>query len=730
MNMNLTSINVLKCMLKFIAGPCDHRKYKIERMKHYLHLLPAIFLLFSLCLDAQTDVKIRRKDFKIGKEGFKEAWRNIKSGDSFYIEKGAGYKFALAYYTQSYTYNNSNPELNYKIGITCLFSDKKDEAAGFFLKALELKNNIAPDILLLAGHALKYSGKYSEALDKYNGYLISTVKKSAENSALAKKCIEECNSALLITRDTLRVEINNLGSNINSDADDYSEVFTPEGKTVYFASRRKLSPISGKDIINPKVDENIFVSTQKNGAWELAALAGKNLTTKYCEAPLFINKTGDRLYIYTGYEGDGDIKVSVNKKGKWRLPEPESFRINSKGTETSFCISPSGNEIFFVSNNRKGGFGGKDIYFVKKVNKRRWSRPENAGSAVNTAYDEESVRFSNNGDTMWFSSKGHNTIGGFDIFYSIKTQAGKWDPAVNKGYPVNTSWNELFYCPSPADDSTFYFASNRRSGFGGLDIYSGRILPPLPPPPPPVIFVEPVIPVKPDTIVIRDTIVIVKEITPVVQPEVPKELILFLVGKVTDSETDAPVIASVEILDLTNNVVIGTTASSDVDGSYRFKLPAKKAYMINFRGNGYLSDKKRIIFPESYSEESYNLEVALVKVKVGKKVVLNNILFEVGKAVLTTGSYSELDRLVSIMQDSPQMKIEISGHTDKTGSEPINFKLSEERAKTVVEYLVKKGIDRARMEYKGFGSLQPIDDNATPAGRAKNRRVEFKILEF
>jgi outer membrane protein OmpA-like peptidoglycan-associated protein len=139
---------------------------------------------------------------------------------------------------------------------------------------------------------------------------------------------------------------------------------------------------------------------------------------------------------------------------------------------------------------------------------------------------------------------------------------------------------------------------------------------------------------------------------------------------------------------------------------------------------------KRINIPANYSSDTYNLDISLVKIKIGKKVVLNNILFETGKSILTTSSYAELDRLYNILIDNAQMKIEISGHTDKTGSEPINFKLSQDRAKSVVEYLVRKGIDRSRLEYKGFGSLQPLADNATAAGRTKNRRVEFKILEF
>jgi outer membrane protein OmpA-like peptidoglycan-associated protein len=120
----------------------------------------------------------------------------------------------------------------------------------------------------------------------------------------------------------------------------------------------------------------------------------------------------------------------------------------------------------------------------------------------------------------------------------------------------------------------------------------------------------------------------------------------------------------------------------------------------------------------------------LNKVKVGRKVVLNNILFETGKSVLTSGSFTELNRLFNILLDNPLMRIEISGHTDNTGSQAINFKLSENRAKAVVDYLVQMGINRGRMDFRGYGSLQPISDNATSQGRAENRRVEFKILEF
>jgi outer membrane protein OmpA-like peptidoglycan-associated protein len=691
---------------------------KPDVMRYFLNSLIALFILSTLVLDAQTDVSIRRKDFKLNKPGFGEAWKHIANGDTYYREKGVWYNDAYNEYLQALVYNSSNAELNYKTGASALFSDKKDEASGFLLKAIELNKNVTEDILLLAGKALQYSGRFSEAIEKLTAYLSSPGKKNKKNISWARELIQECASAQVITKDTLRISIENLGTNINSAADDYSEVLTNDGQTIYFASRRE-QPKSGKRHPDTKFDENIFISHLVNGSWVPSYSAGKDLTTKYCESPLYINSANNMLYVYEGYSNNGDIKVSVNKKGVWKTPGSIPYDINTRGSETSFTFSPSGNEIYFVSDKGKNNIGGKDIYFIKKLNDRKWSKPQNAGSIINTIYDEESVRFSKTGDTLYFSSKGHNSIGGFDIFYSIKNKSGAWDTVRNMGYPVNTPWDEIFYSPSPVHDSLFYFVSNRSGGFGGADIYQGRILPPkriiVAPPPP-----------KHDTVIIRDT-VIIKQIP---QPVVPKEQPVYLAGKVTNYESGEPVLTKIDVRDISTGEVVGTTASSDIDGSYRVKLPAKKSYLIDLRASGFLSDQKRIDVPENWTKEVYNLNIELIKVKIGKKVVLNNILFETGKSILTASSYTELDRLLTIMKENAQMKIEISGHTDKTGSEPLNFKLSQARAKAVVDYLVNKGIGQSRLEFRGYGSLQPISDNATSAGRTKNRRVEFKILEF
>lgn len=448
-------------------------------MRNLLYALLILLILPFNKLEAQTDVSIRKKEFKSGKSGFDEAWQHIASGDKYFRQKGIWYGNAYEEYLKASVYNNSNPELNYKTGTSALFSEHKEKAADFLQKSMELKNNVAEDILLLTGHSLQYAGKFRQAVELLNKYLEQQGKKSEQNILVAKKYIDECNSALNVFSDTLGLDILNAGININSSADDYAEVISRDGRLMIFASRRGL-PKSNNYYSDSKSDENIFVSVMENGSWGAASPAGGDLATSFCETPVYINSNADTLFIYAGYENGGDIKLAVNKKGKWKLFQKIDPDINSRGNETSFTISPSGNEIYFVSNHGKENFGGKDIYFIGKIGENRWSRPQNAGPAINSAGDEESVRFSANGDTLWFSSRGHNSIGGFDIFYCTRNKAGVWDTVKNSGYPLNTQWDDAFYYPSAGDDNSFYFVSNRPGGFGGFDIYRGHFLPPKP----------------------------------------------------------------------------------------------------------------------------------------------------------------------------------------------------------------------------------------------------------
>jgi tetratricopeptide (TPR) repeat protein len=439
-----------------------------------IHLTAIMLILPAFIISGQSDVTVSKREFKIDKPGFDAAWQHVKDGDSFYSKGGVWYSNAMIEYRAAYLYNSKNAELNYKLGVSCLYSDNKEISYEYLLKALAQKPGVSNDILLLTGRALQYAGQYNEAVKKLEEYLASPLKKTTGNIERANRYISECKSAASFLIDTLRFEIRNIGAEINSSADEYAEVISRNGEKMFFASRRADSD-KPKNLYNDtKSDENIYRSDFENGKWSISSLAGKNLKTDFCETPLDIDPTGTILYIYAGYEGNGDIMVAEFKKGEWRSPGRESFGVNSSEPETSFSISPSGNEIAFISDRGKKGLGGKDVYFMYK-NNRKWSKPVNAGVNINSGSNEESVRFSRGGDTLWFSSSGHNTIGGFDIFFSIRKGGGGWSAAVNAGGPINTQWNEFFYFPSPVNDSLFYFASDRSGGFGGLDIYTGKL---------------------------------------------------------------------------------------------------------------------------------------------------------------------------------------------------------------------------------------------------------------
>lgn len=684
-----------------------------------------IFVVKSLGIYSQDGPEIRKSSFKTVKDGFRVAWDHVREGDGYYSEKGKSFQNAYDEYKKAYMYNGNDAALNYKTGVAAFYSGNRHEAAPYLIKAWELDNNISEDVLLLAGRALAYQGKFDEAVEKLEAFKSTIGQKYKTAGELADRYISECKAARELTKDTLGIEITNAGPGINSDYDDYSIVLSPSGSRMYFGSRRPLHPNSEKRYQDIKPDENIFVSDFLNGSWSAATPAGAGLNTELCEVPLYLSRAEDRLFIYAGYQGEGDIMVSALKKGKWKKPEKEQLGITSALPETSISFCPSGEEAAFIRASGKKGNGGKDIFIIKKIDNRKWTKPVNAGITVNSRYDEESVMYSKGGDTLWFSSAGHNTMGGFDIFYSVRSTDGTWGPAVNAGYPINTPWNELFYVPAPGDDSLFYFVSDRNGGLGGLDIYSARLLPP-----PVVIEPEPEPehqPAPSPPVVVRDTVIIIKE---VIQAPPPADLSVYLTGRISDSETGESVMARIEVIDFETDAVVSTTASSDIDGTYRVKLPEKKVYIVNVRATGFLSDMKKITVGADYKKDFVQLDVPLVKVKVGKKVVLNNIFFELGKAVLTRDSFEELDKLAGIMNDNPTMKIEISGHTDNTGSAVINARLSTERARAVVDYLVAKGIDKSRMTYMGYGPDQPVADNATAEGRARNRRVEFKILEM
>ncbi len=690
-------------------------------MRRYI---AAVIILFAWLAGSQgqSKVKVDKNDFRTESVGFEEAWRHYKNAEALYKDGGFFFNLSLTEYEQAYLYNPNSAELNYKIGVASLFSDRKDEAAGYFVKAIELNPEIAPDLYFLAGRAFQYGGKYFEAAGKYTEFMNKAGKREQDLVLLAERYLQECNVAVELTASPLPVTIGNFGEKVNSEADDFSPVLMKNGKGLYYASR---IPMKRSSTFYPDnmPDENIFVTTFAEwGEFSTPYAPEGDVNTEYCEVPLWFDSKEELLYIYAGYVAGGDILVSEFKKGKWRAPADPGLGINSKDAETSLCFDPSGKWLYFVSDRSKKSIGGNDIWMAERRSRKKWKKPVNIGQLVNSQWNEESVSLSRGGDTLFFASDRKGTMGGYDIFASVKQDDGSWGAPVNMGYPLNTSYNEMFLVQRIDSDSIYYFSSDRRGGFGRMDLYMARLTAPVR-----EVVIE-VVETKPAPVIAYDTVVVIKEVPPPVIEEKPVEFIL--AGRIVDSETNSPIYCRIDVIDLSADRVVATTVTDTTGAGFRVRVPGKKSYLLDMRAPGYLSAMERVDIPESFEGEVFYSNLSLIKVKVGRKVVLKNILFEVNRAVLTVESFSELNRLVSILKENPTMRIEIAGHTDNTGSYATNIRLSKERAGAVVRYLIDNGIEQERLQFTGYGPDQPVTGNDTAEGRALNRRVEFKILQL
>ena len=492
---------------------------------------------------------------------------------------------------------------------------------------------------------------------------------------------------------------------------------------MYFTSRRQYPPNAKRNSFDNKFNEDIYVSYFGNGIWELSQNAGKSINSKFNDAALAISSDEQQLYIYSGVKRKGDMYVSNYRRGKWGSPSALPGKFNSRDRETTLSITADEQTLFFVSTSKKNSVGGSDIFYTTMKSNGTWNKPQNLGTTINTPYDEEAVYIEQDGSILYFSSKGHNTMGGFDIFKSTLDDNKQWTKPQNLGFPVNSADDDLFYITT-SDTAASYFTSIREDTYGDRDIYKITYLPPpIEEDTLPEIVEEPEPVIDTIRFIVTDTIRIVQEV-PVEKPD-PS---IILLGTVLDESDISPVLARIEIIDMDDNEVIATSISDRDEGNYSIKLKEKKNYGVEITAQGYMLYLDIINIPEDFERKEIIRNFVLKKVKVGEKIILKNIFFETNKAVLTSGSHIELGRVLKLLESNPTLRIEISGHTDNVGSFAVNQRLSEARAKAVVDYLIGEEVNESRLEYSGYAFSQPIAPNDTPDGRAKNRRVEFKIL--
>lgn len=279
-------------------------------------------------------------------------------------------------------------------------------------------------------------------------------------------------TARSLTQDPVHLRIRNLGPSINSPSHDYSPLITADGGTMYFTSRRPGSMGGLKDESGQSY-EDIYTATRTGEAWGRAMSAQAPVNSAMQDATVGLSADGNEMIIYRASDDqpDGDLYITKRSNGVWSTPERMTDKINSKFHEPSATISPDGTEVYF-SSDRPGGFGGRDLYRIRRLPNGAWSEPLNLGPQVNTAFDEDAPFLHSDGTTLFFSSNGHNTMGGFDIFKAalLDTDMNTWEQPVNMGYPLNTVNDDIFFTLG-ADGRTGYFSSERTGGMGGQDIY-------------------------------------------------------------------------------------------------------------------------------------------------------------------------------------------------------------------------------------------------------------------
>lgn len=683
-------------------------------------LILFVLLFCGLNLFGQRNVAFDKSNFPDRKDELKAAEKALKEGDKIMSYGNENlYNDAIPFYELAHDFNPDNADLNFRLGVCYVNSLNKRRSLRYFEKARDLDPHVDPYLNFFLARGYHFNAQWDKAIEHYKlhrEFLRSEGLHDEREEVI--RYIEQCGNGKQLIAEPERVWIDNLGPNINSEYHDYALVINADETRLIFTSRR---PSTTGGQIDPDLNdyfEDVYISQRFGDEWGQAENLGGDFNTDTHDASVSMSADGQTMFIFRfSNRTRGDIYVSfLTSDGYWSEPEKLSKPVNSDAHESSASLSPDNKTLYFVSD-REGGLGGRDIYYCRRDDRKgKWGDAINLGPVINTRYNEEGVFIHPDGKTLYFSSEGHNSMGGVDIFYST-LQDGQWSNPRNIGHPINTPEHDVFFVPA-ANTRYAYFTSVREGGFGGRDNYRITFLGEL----------------KPPVLNAEDNLIAslsqpIQEI--VVEPEVEirTSAMAILKGLILDEITGDPVNAQIELTDNSTSELMAAFQSEPSNGKYLVTLPSGKNYGIAIKADGYLFHSEHFNLPADAQFKTYVKNIQLKRIEVGKSVVLRNIFFDTNKYELRPESMAELSRLESILVENPQIRMEISGHTDSDGSAELNQKLSENRAKSVVEYLVERGIDRSRLTYMGYGATAPVASNETPEGKQENRRTEFKIIE-
>lgn len=687
-----------------------------------MKLLLSIFAFCVFTSALAQDIEFKSSNFKDDKEGLKAAKFEIDAGNHFFEQgelavfavKNAEEAFlaALQNYQKAYDFNPNSAELNFKMGVCYAYTTFKEKAIPYITKAFELNPEVHPFINYYMGMVSQLEGKYSVAINYYNRFE-QGYKKADNYNKFVKQRKKECNSAMTITEQPLRAWIDNL-EEVNTPFNDFAPSITMDGEELILTSDR---PNSRQPDDIGLYDSDIYTSTFENGKWSAPETAKGGINSDQDDIANCYSYNGTKMLMSKMNDnGDFDIYESTLHGSSWSVPEGISKNINLS-SDDKYASYSEGDIYIYYTKATENGSNGYDIYISGVMNRseKKYGTP-NKVMNTSSPFNEGPIYLHPDGKTMYFASEGFNSIGGYDIF-KCTYSSGKWSDPVNMGYPINTPYDDLFFSSS-ANGKYAYITSNRAGGKGGNDIYKvtfwGEEKTPA-------IGIEDFL-LASITQPINDP-----QLESAVQVSESINLTVFK-GKTIDDLSKNAVEAVIEITDNGTGQVIETFTTNSATGKFLLSLNSGKNYGIAVKADGYMFHSENFDIPPGSAYNLVNKTIELKNVKIGNTVTLKNIFFDTGKSNLRQESNAELNRLIKLMTDVPSLKVEISGHTDNTGSIGGNNKLSQARAEAVVSYLTSNGISAGRLEAKGYGSANPVASNNTEQGRQDNRRTEFKII--
>ncbi|MGI6478196.1 MAG: OmpA family protein [Salinivirgaceae bacterium] len=514
-----------------------------------------------------------------------------------------------------------------------------------------------------------FEKKYGVEYERFKPY-VDLIKSKAEFAVEALK-------------NPVSIDLKSLPSNINTYRDEYWPSFTVDNKQFFYTLKVEMG--------YNRFNEEIWTCDLTDGIYNDPKPVGYPVNTEFNEGASFVSPDG-RYILFTGCNrndgfGSCDIYMTVLNDGEWLKPKNLGPVVNSRHWESRPVISSDGTQLYFASN-RPGGFGKSDIYRcdLKGYDKDGfpvWGKPVNLGPNINTEGDEMSPFIHPDNVTLYFSSNYYPGMGRFDLYKSEFVE-GKWTKPVNLGYPINTHGDEIGIFVQ-ADGKTAFIdkeVGDRRQ----QDIFYFEL------------------------------------------PEPAQAgMVTYVKGKVIDKETKKALSAVIDMndFDLPDSIL---TVTSNSNGEFLIALVAGKKYGLTVDRESYMFYSGHFVV-EKKDIEAYEILVELEPIKIGSKTILNNVFYKTDSYELSPVSKTELNKVVRLLKQNPTVKVEISGHTDNVGTEVYNQKLSENRAKSVYQYISEAGISEDRLSFKGYGQKRNIASNADEHGRAKNRRTEIEIVE-